>query len=57
MLFLEHDIRSEFDDLSDLANQYRVRHVPCFGFFVEGALVKKMHAWDARDLKGSAESI
>lgn len=48
VVFLQHDVRSEFDELSDLARQYRIRHVPCFGFFVEGALVKKVHSWDVR---------
>ena len=39
VLFLKHNIRDEFDDVSDVARWYRIKHVPCFTFFVGGAQV------------------
>ena len=37
--FLKHNIRDDFDDLTDVARLYGVRSVPCFVFFVGGAQV------------------
>lgn len=37
--FLRHDVRTEHDDVSDLARLYRVRATPSFVFLVGGAKV------------------
>ena len=37
--FLKHNVRDDFDDLTDVARLYGVRAVPCFVFFVGGAQV------------------
>jgi len=37
--FLKHNIRDEFDDLTDVAAFYRVKSVPSFLFLVGGAQV------------------
>lgn len=37
--FLKHNIRDDFDDLTDVARLYGVRAVPCFVFFIGGAQV------------------
>lgn len=41
--FLKHDIRTEHDDLSDLARLYKVRATPTFAFLVGGAKVGDEH--------------
>jgi hypothetical protein len=38
--FLQHDIRTEYDDLSDVARLYNVRATPSFAFLVGGAKVE-----------------
>ena len=38
--FLKHNIRDDFDDLTDVARLYRIRAVPCFVFFIGGAQVR-----------------
>jgi hypothetical protein len=35
--FLKHNIRDDFDDLTDVARLYSVRAVPCFVFYIGGA--------------------
>lgn len=37
--FLKHNIRDDFDDLTDVARLYGIRAVPCFLFFIGGAQV------------------
>lgn len=37
--FLKHNIRDDFDDLTDVARLYGIRAVPCFVFFIGGAQV------------------
>ncbi len=37
--FLQHDVHTEYDDLSDVARLYRVRATPSFAFFVDGSKV------------------
>lgn len=44
MRFLKHNIRDDFDDLTDVARLYGVRAVPCFVFFVGGAQVSQFAA-------------
>ena len=40
MRFLKHNIRDDFDDLTDVAAFYRVKSVPSFLFLVGGAQVE-----------------
>ena len=37
--FLKHNVRDEFDDVTDIARLYRIKNVPCFVFFSGGAMV------------------
>ncbi|KAH7623016.1 hypothetical protein Ndes2526B_g02310 [Nannochloris sp. 'desiccata'] len=50
-VFLEHDVNDEYDSLSDLARYYRVKAVPRFLFFIDGALVRTMTMADIRSVK------
>jgi thiol-disulfide isomerase/thioredoxin len=50
-VFLEHDVNDEYDSLSDLARYYRVKAVPRFLFFIDGALVRTMTTADIRSVK------
>lgn len=47
-VFLRHNIRNEFDDLTDIARLHRVRSVPTFVFFVGGAQVNRINMVDSR---------
>ena len=38
--FLTHNVRDEFDDVTEIARLYRIKTVPCFGFFAGGAMVR-----------------
>ena len=38
--FLKHNVRNEFDDVSDVARMFGVRGTPCFLFLVGGAKVR-----------------
>lgn len=60
VVFVKHNIYNEFDDFSDLSRMYKVRYVPCFMFFDEGALVRKMVIRDVRQMAfevGSAQGV
>jgi hypothetical protein len=37
--FAKHDVRNEYDDVSDMSRFYSVKAVPAFVFFVDGAPV------------------
>ncbi|CAL8469739.1 g9281 [Coccomyxa elongata] len=47
--FLKHNIRDDFDDLTDVARLYGVRAVPCFVFFVGGAQMRRVSMMDSRE--------
>jgi hypothetical protein len=32
--FVKHNVHDEYDDLTDIAQFYSIRHVPLFSFFV-----------------------
>ncbi|KAK9807057.1 hypothetical protein WJX72_012249 [[Myrmecia] bisecta] len=55
--FLTHDVRNEFDDLTDIARLYGVRAVPSFVFLSGGAKVRQVVMRDTRSLSGSGEHI
>lgn len=40
--FLKHNVRDEFDDITDIARLYRIKNVPCFVFISGGAMVSPM---------------
>ena len=42
MRFLKHNVRDEFDDLTDVAAFYRVKSVPSFLYLVGGAQVQRI---------------
>ena len=46
--FLTHDVRNEFDEVSDIARMYKARTVPRFLFFVDGAVVRSVAMTDTR---------
>lgn len=46
--FLTHDVRNEFDEVSDVACMYKARTVPMFLFFVDGAVVRSLAMTDTR---------
>jgi thiol-disulfide isomerase/thioredoxin len=50
-VFLEADVNDEYDSLSDLARYYRIKSVPRFLFFIDGALVRTMTMADIRSVK------
>lgn len=37
--FLQHDVRTEYDEPSDVARLYRIRATPSFAFFSDGSKV------------------
>lgn len=43
MKFLKHNVRDEFDDITDIARLYRIKTVPCFVFFSGGAMVRNQN--------------
>ena len=53
--FLKHNIRDDFDDLTDVARLYGIRAVPCFVFFIGGAqvfihpFIHSSHAFQSAD--------
>lgn len=55
--FLQHDIRTEYDDLSDVARLYNVRATPSFAFLVGGAKVLEFRMRDTRSMTGSSTAI
>lgn len=46
--FLKHNVRDEFDDITDIARLYRIKNVPCFVFISGGAMMKSMPMPDSR---------
>lgn len=37
--FLQHDVRTDYDEPSDVARLYRIRATPSFAFFSDGSKV------------------
>lgn len=56
-VFLEHDVNDEFDFPSDLARYYRIRTVPKWFVFVDGALIRSFGAPDVRQVGGSRSLV
>ena len=56
VVFLTHDVRDAFDDVTDLARLHRVRAVPAVLFFAGGAVVGRVVAPDSRSLVPGAHA-
>ena len=56
-VFMEHDVNDEFDFPSDLARYYRIKSVPRFLFFIDGALVRTMNMADVRGLRTTRAEV
>ena len=57
IVFLKHDIWSEYDFYSDLARYYNIKSVPKFMFFVDGAMVKTTGLPDSRRILRNRSEI
>lgn len=55
--FLQHNVLDDYDLASDIARMYKVKVVPCFLFFDEGAVVERISLRDIRMMRGSKETI
>lgn len=57
VVFAKHNVINEFDEASDVARYYKVKAVPCFLFYDDGALVKRLSLRDIRSLAGPPVKI
>lgn len=48
--YLKHNVRDEYDDLTDVARFYRIKMVPMFTFFMDGCRVEQMATRDRNRL-------
>jgi hypothetical protein len=48
IVYLQHDVYDEFDSPSDICRYYRVKSVPRFLFFVDGAVIRSVGMPDLR---------
>eukprot|EP00850_Spirogloea_muscicola_P001258 SM000004S15128 [mRNA] locus=s4:1378532:1379919:- [translate_table: standard] len=51
--FVKHNVRDDYDDLSDLAKFYCIRSVPTFSFFMDGSRVEQFATRDRRRLEAA----
>lgn len=56
-VFMEHDVNDEFDFPSDLARYYRIKSVPRFLFFIDGALVRQLTMADIRGVRATRADV
>ncbi|CAK9861728.1 unnamed protein product [Sphagnum jensenii] len=49
--FVKHNVHDEYDDLTDIAQFYSIRHVPLFSFFVDGSRVDQFSTRDQHRLE------
>ncbi|EFJ45508.1 hypothetical protein VOLCADRAFT_94241 [Volvox carteri f. nagariensis] len=52
VVFVQHNVETDYGDKSDLSRLYNVRAVPCFLFFDGGAVVRRLSLRDIRRLTG-----
>ncbi|KAG2495325.1 hypothetical protein HYH03_006595 [Edaphochlamys debaryana] len=52
VVFVKHDVETDYGDASDLARLHNVRAVPCFLFLDNGAVVRRLSLRDIRRLTG-----
>lgn len=56
-VFMEHDVNDEFDFPSDLARYYRIKSVPRFLFFIDGAMVRQLTMADIRGVRATRADV
>ncbi|GFR42097.1 hypothetical protein Agub_g2939 [Astrephomene gubernaculifera] len=57
IVFVQHDVETDYGDRSDISRIYNVRSVPCFLFFDGGAVIRRLSLRDVRSLAGPRPSI
>ncbi|KAL2652648.1 hypothetical protein R1flu_020776 [Riccia fluitans] len=57
VLFIKHNVRDEYDDLTDLARFYSIRSVPMFSFFVDGCRVEQFPTRDRQKLEENVQRL
>ncbi|CAM6083368.1 unnamed protein product [Calypogeia fissa] len=57
ILFIKHNVRDDYDDLTDLARFYSIRTVPMFSFFVDGSRVEQFPTRDKKKLEQSVKNL
>eukprot|EP00898_Chlorokybus_atmophyticus_P000017 jgi/Chlat1/1015/Chrsp109S01444 len=55
--FVKHNVRDEYDDLTDIAQLYGIKVVPMFAFFKDGARVDQFPTRDRKRLAGTIEKL
>lgn len=53
VVFIKHNIKDQYDELTDLARFYSIRSVPMFSFFVDGCRVRQFPTRDGRQLENT----
>lgn len=51
--YLKHNVRDEYDDLTDVARFYKIKMVPMFTFFMDGCRVEQMATRDRNRLSAT----
>lgn len=51
VVFVKHNVRDEYDELTDLARFYSIRAVPMFSFFMNGSRVDQFPTRDRQRLR------
>lgn len=51
LVFLKHNVRDEYDELTDLARFYAIRSVPVFTFFMNGSPIEHLVTRDKQRLQ------
>eukprot|EP00270_Netrium_digitus_P007807 TRINITY_DN2290_c1_g2_i4.p1 TRINITY_DN2290_c1_g2~~TRINITY_DN2290_c1_g2_i4.p1 ORF type:complete len:122 (-),score=27.66 TRINITY_DN2290_c1_g2_i4:237-602(-) len=55
--FLKHDVRDEYDDVSEIARFYKVKAVPMFAFFIGGSRVQQFATRDRTSLSSAISNL
>lgn len=53
VVFIKHNIKDQYDELTDLARFYSIRSVPMFSFFVDGCRVRQFATRDRLQLENT----
>ncbi|KAL3684488.1 hypothetical protein R1sor_002510 [Riccia sorocarpa] len=57
VMFIKHNVRDEYDDLTDLARFYSIRSVPMFSFFVDGCRIEQFPTRDRQKLEQNVQLL
>eukprot|EP00897_Mesotaenium_endlicherianum_P007161 jgi/Mesen1/6473/ME000330S05491 len=49
--YIKHNVRDDYDELTDLANMYKIRAVPMFSFFMDGCRIEQFPTRDRRRIE------